>query len=89
MPSPPDRFELFAWIGEDEHGSGEVGLKQYVVLTTTPPALMPMVSVHRHKLASEKFHRAMQAQADRFRKPIRLVRLVVVEELFTIQPRPQ
>lgn len=23
-----ERLELFAWVGEDEEGSGEVGLKQ-------------------------------------------------------------
>jgi hypothetical protein len=35
-------IELFVWLGEDEEGSGEIGLKQALV----PARLIPMVSIH-------------------------------------------
>lgn len=34
----------FAWVGEDELGSGEVGLKRGYV----PAGLIPLVAIERH-----------------------------------------
>ena len=80
-------IELFAWIGEDEYGSGVVGLKQALV----PAGLIPLVVVaeDRRKIDHAALRRQLQHQADRFGKPIRLARFTFVEDLITLQPRPQ
>jgi hypothetical protein len=67
--------ELFAWIGEDEFGSGEIGLKQGIV----PAGCIPLVAVKREKMASPQIVNAMQAQAAQYGKKIRLVRCVFAE----------
>lgn len=68
-----ETIELFAWLGEDELGSGEIGLKQGSV----PAGLIPMVSIHREKL--EKHWSQAEAQAKHYGKRIYLVRFKVVE----------
>lgn len=50
-------IELYAWVGEDELGSGEIGLKQGVV----PAGIIPMVSISREKL--EKYWNQAEEQA--------------------------
>jgi hypothetical protein len=77
-------MDLYAWIGEDELGSGEVGLKQGRV----PAGLIPLVSIHQHKLVPAYLLAQLQAQVDQHRKPMRLVRFTLVEELVTLQPSP-
>jgi len=59
---------LFAWVGEDEFGSGEIGLKQAHV----PAGLIPLVAVRQDKV--EKLWPQLEAQARRYGKRIRLVR---------------
>jgi hypothetical protein len=54
------RLELFAWVGEDELGSGEIGLKQ----AHAPAGLIPMVAIRRDKV--EKFYPQFEAQARRY-----------------------
>ncbi|HEY2252481.1 MAG TPA: hypothetical protein VGH74_15515 [Planctomycetaceae bacterium] len=78
-PHPP----LYAWLGEDELGSGEIGLKQALV----PSGLIPIVSVDRDKAARDDIRRQLQMQADQYGKTIRLVRYVAVEILLEIEPR--
>jgi len=46
MADELEDVELFAWLGRDEFGSGEIGLKQGVV----PAGLIPIVSVKRDKV---------------------------------------
>lgn len=72
--------ELFAYIGEDELGSGVVGLKQAVVAA----GLCPMVctAAHRYKLEREGVRRQLEAQAKESGMPIRFVRYVPVEEVW-------
>jgi hypothetical protein len=72
---PPTRVEqeiealyLYAWVGEDELGSGEVGVKQGM----TPAGCIPLVSVSQEKL--EGLRRAMAVQGAYYGKKIRLVR---------------
>jgi hypothetical protein len=67
------KLELYAWIGEDELGSGELGIKQGMV----PAGMIPIVSVSREK-AEKYFHQA-EAQAARYGKRIRLCRFVFAE----------
>lgn len=75
--------ELFAWIGEDEFGSGEVGLKQAVV----PAGYIPLVSMKRDGIERPVVLQQLQHQADTHGKTIRLARYVRVEDLVTIIPR--
>jgi hypothetical protein len=63
-------MELYAWVGEDELGSGEVGLKQALV----PAGLIPLVATTRDKMDRPEIVAQLQAQANRYGKPIRLVR---------------
>ncbi len=76
-PGPaPTKFEgvnLWAWLGEDEHGSGEIGLKQ----ANCSAGCIPMVGVTRRKM--EKFLPQFEAQASRWGKRIRLCRFVFKE----------
>lgn len=75
---------LYAWLGEDEFGSGEVGLKQALV----PAGCVPMVAVKEHKVDDP--HRIvrdqLQAQANKYGKTIRLCKFVFAEEISAIEP---
>lgn len=72
--------ELYAWVGEDEHGSGIIGLKQAQV----PAGYIPLVTIarDRHKIARDTVRNQMEMQASVFGKKIRLVRFqaVAIEE---------
>jgi hypothetical protein len=67
--------ELFAMIGEDEFGNGDVGLKQAVA----PAGIIPMVAIRRDKV--EQFWNQYEAQAQAFGKRVYLVRFEAVEVL--------
>lgn len=75
-------IELYAWIGEDELGSGEVGLKQALV----PAGCIPLVSIKRDKIDREYILQQLRSQAARHRKTIKLVRFVMAEEIKAITP---
>ena len=66
-------IELFAWLGEDEMGSGAVGLKQGMV----PAGVIPMVSISQEKL--DNYWIQAEQQAATFGKRIRLCRFKLVE----------
>jgi hypothetical protein len=68
-------IELFAVVGEDEFGSGQVGLKQAIA----PAGIIPMVAIRRDKV--EQFWNQYEAQAQKFGKRIYLVRFQAVEVL--------
>lgn len=74
--------DLYAYVGEDELGSGELGLKQGDV----PAGRIPLVVVdaHRYKLERPHILKGLQLQVDTYGKPIRFVRYVAVEEVFVI-----
>jgi len=78
-------FTLYAYVGRDELGSGEVGLKQGKV----PAGYIPLVVIEsdREKIERPFLRAQLQAQADRYRQTIRLVRFVAVEEILTIEPK--
>jgi hypothetical protein len=66
-------IELFAWVGEDELGSGEIGIKQGHV----PAGYIPLVAISRDKMSRLAPH--MQIQAMHYGKKIRLCRFVFAE----------
>lgn len=69
------RTELFAYLGEDELGSGEVGLKQGVVAAGT----IALVAIRRDKI--EKLFDQMERQAQAYGKRIYLCRFELAEVL--------
>jgi hypothetical protein len=75
-------MNLYAWIGEDELGSGEIGIKQGIV----PAGMIPMVAIRRDKIEREDIIRQLQHQARTSGKPIRLARFVLVEDVAVIDP---
>jgi hypothetical protein len=77
-----DEIELFAWIGEDEFGSGEVGLKQGL----TQAGYIPLVAIHRGKMDRADMILQLERQAAIYGKKIQLARFKFVEVLKEINP---
>lgn len=75
-------IELFAWLGEDELGSGVIGLKQAHV----PAGFIPLVATSREKVMGSMIPVQMQLQSNVYNKVIRLCRFVFAEELIALQP---
>jgi len=80
MPSVVERLKehaLYAWVGEDEMGSGRIGLKQAQV----PAGRIPLVTMDydRFKIERDPVRDAMEMQAEVYGKKIRLVRFVYAE----------
>jgi hypothetical protein len=74
----PERIksvQLFAWVGEDELGSGEVGLKQ----AWAPCGYTPLVGVDEAKIA--RFRPEMEAMAKQYGKKIYLGKFELTEIL--------
>lgn len=67
-----EQIELYAWVGEDELGSGEVGLKQGLC----PAGLIPLVAVRQDKMQQEYLVHQMAMQAKTYGKKIKLCRFV-------------
>jgi hypothetical protein len=61
-------IELFAWIGEDEFGSGVIGIKQAMV----PAGMIPIVATSLEKVNREFITRAMDMQGKAYGKKIML-----------------
>jgi hypothetical protein len=81
-------MKLYAWIGEDERGTGIIGLKQARV----PAGYIPLVCIEsdRHKLETPFIRLQLQLQADVYGKTIRFVAFELVDEsLVVLEPRPQ
>ena len=72
-PPPHERVELWAWVGEDELGSGEIGLKQGFCAA----GRIPLVATRADRM--EQFVPQMNAQARCYGKKIRLCRFRFVE----------
>jgi hypothetical protein len=75
QPATLAEMSLWAWLGEDEHGSGVIGLKQ----AQCAAGLIPMVATRRAKV--EKFQPQFEAQAKRYGKRIRFCRFAYAETL--------
>lgn len=80
--SEPKHIELFGWIGEDEKGSGEIGLKQAL----TPAGMIPLCATTQAKMDQGYIVDALKAQASTYGKTIRLVRFVYAEEIIVLRP---
>jgi hypothetical protein len=63
---------LYAWVGEDEMGSGEIGLKQALC----PAGCVPMVATKIHKMTQPYIKEQLQSMVNRFGKTMYLVRYV-------------
>ena len=70
---------LYAWIGEDELGSGKIGLKQGIV----PAGIIPLVAMDYHLDKMAKLLPQMEAQAASSGKKIRLMKFVATGEIVT------
>jgi hypothetical protein len=80
-----ENMTLYAWVGEDELGSGEVGLKQALC----PAGLIPMVACKTGKMDQEYIVQQMQRQATTCGKVIRLCRFEFVGEVIILLPEAQ
>lgn len=69
--------ELVAWLGEDEFGSGQVGLKQARV----PAGLIPMVAIREHEAKLRAVKPQLEVQARAFGQRIYLCRFTFAEVL--------
>lgn len=67
--------ELYAWVGEDELGSGEIGLKQAL----TRVGCIPLVATKKAKMYTNHIPEQLQAQVKQCGKTIRLVRFTFAE----------
>jgi hypothetical protein len=68
---------LYAWVGEDEFGSGVVGLKQGDV----PAGRIPLVVCDYHLDRITGLKSQMEMQASVYGKKVRLVKFEAVEVL--------
>lgn len=78
----PRNMVLYAWVGEDELGSGEMGLKQGIV----PAGCIALVACKEGKIDQDYIIKQLQEQATRYGKTIRLCKFVYSENLITITP---
>jgi hypothetical protein len=75
---------LYAWIGLDEFGSGQVGLKRAIV----PAGDIPLVAIDRTKVDRAFIREQLQAQADRYGVTIHLAEFTLAEDgLVVLAPR--
>ena len=74
---------LYGWVGEDEFGSGKVGLKQ----ANCPAGCIPMVAVRQDRMDEAYIVGQLQQQANAYGKTIRLCKFVFSEEIITIEPQ--
>ena len=79
MTGDPD---IYAWVGEDELGSGEIGIKQ----AYCPAGLIPLVSTNLEKISSASIKEQLQFQADKYGKEIRLVRYSAEHNVLSLSP---
>ena len=70
-----DNVTIYAWVGEDELGSGKVGIKQAL----TPAGMIPLAAMSYHLDRLAKLAPAMEAQAAASGKKIRLCKFVAME----------
>lgn len=77
-----EKMVLWAWVGADELGSGELGLKQ----ARTPAGMIPLVACKEGKIDKPEIAGQLQSQATVFRKVIRLVRFRYQAVVETLNP---
>jgi hypothetical protein len=80
-PLPDSRLknlELYAWVGEDELGSGKIGLKQAIV----PAGTIPLVAIDRNKIDQQY----IRDQLHEYEKTMYLVRFKFAEIVLVMEP---
>lgn len=70
-----EEMELFAWMGEDELGSGEIGIKQGFV----PAGMIPLVSIKKEKINTSNIRNGLAVQSCIYGKKIKLCRFKFIE----------
>jgi len=75
-------ISLYAWMGEDELGSGEIGLKQ----AQCPAGMIPMVSIERRKIDQDYIREQMQRMANVYGTNPKLCEFVYKQTLDTLLP---
>lgn len=75
-----NKIELYAWIGEDEYGGGEIGIKQAQI----PAGIIPIVSTKLSKVNQEFIKEAMNVQGKTFKKRIMLCKFVFEEVILEV-----
>jgi len=75
-----ESMELYAWVGEDEWGSGELGIKQARV----PAGMIPIVSTKLSKINQEYIKEAMDVQGKNFDKKIMLCKFKFEEVILEV-----
>jgi hypothetical protein len=78
-----EQLELVAWVGEDELGSGQIGIKQGQV----PAGMIPLAAVGRDDHKLEAIAEQLQNQANAYGKTIRLCRFRFVSEEIVLRPK--
>lgn len=73
---------LYAWVGEDELGSGKVGLKQAMV----PAGCIAMVACEEGRIDQDYIIKQLRLQANTYGKTIRLCRFVYQGEVMALEP---
>jgi hypothetical protein len=84
-PLPDSRLknlELYAWVGEDELGSGKIGLKQAIV----PAGAIAMVAIAQDKIDQPYIREQLQQIADKYKKSRYLVRFEFAEIVSIMEP---
>ena len=74
-PQIREPITLYAWIGEDELGSGRIGLKQGFV----PAGCIPLVAMSYDLAKMARLQPQMETQAQRCGKKIRLCKFVCAD----------
>jgi hypothetical protein len=70
-----EMLALYAWVGEDELGSGRIGLKQGLV----PAGMIPLVAMDYHLDKLARLLPQMENQAATSGRKIRLYKFVATE----------
>jgi hypothetical protein len=81
------RQTAIAWIGEDEFGNGEVGIKRAILGYELFPLVFMEGQRNAVMLQSGGLLEQLQAMANEYGKPLRLVRFVAAETIMTIEPK--
>jgi hypothetical protein len=71
------RLSIYAWIGEDDKGSGRIGLKQGL----TPAGMIPLVAMDYHLDRLAKLLPQLEEHARESGKKIRLYKFTITEEI--------
>jgi hypothetical protein len=75
-----ESIELFAWMGKDELGSGEIGIKQALC----PAGMIPMVSINKDKMLQGYIKNQMNIQGKHYKKKIKLCRFKFEEVIIEV-----